>query len=134
VPDRNAPIIEEFRASAGQVGGYFAGTDLLLLTSTGARSGRSYTHPLSYSRDGAGYVVAAAKGGAPTHPGWYYNLLAHPDVTVEVGAEQFAARARQVTGPQRERLLRQHAARYPALTDYQARTTREIPLFVLERA
>jgi deazaflavin-dependent oxidoreductase (nitroreductase family) len=132
--ERNAPVIEEFRANGGQVGGYLAGADLLLLTSTGAKSGRSYTHPLSYSLDGGRYVVAAADGGAPAHPAWYYNLVAYPDVTVEVGAEQFAARAELVTGPERERLLGLHASRYPALTGYQAKTTREIPFFVLERA
>jgi deazaflavin-dependent oxidoreductase (nitroreductase family) len=133
VPDRNAPVIAEFRAGAGRVGGYFAGLDLLLLTTTGARSGRTYTHPLSYSRDGERYVVIAADGGAPAHPGWYYNLIAHPDVTVEVGAETFPAWADLAIGGERERLFRQRAQAVPALRDYAARTSREIPVFTIER-
>ena len=133
MPDRNAPVIEEFRARAGRVGGYFAGIDLLLLTSTGARSGRSYTHPLSYATDGGRYVVIAADGGAPAHPGWYYNLIAHPDVTVEVGTEKFPAWADLAIGAERERLFRERAQAIPALNDYQARTAREIPVFTIER-
>ena len=133
MPDRNAPVIEEFRARAGRVGGYFAGIDLLLLTSTGARSGRSYTHPLSYATDGGRYVVIAADGGAPAHPGWYYNLIAHPDVTVEVGTEKFPAWADLAIGAERERLFRERAQVIPALNDYRARTTREIPVFTIER-
>jgi deazaflavin-dependent oxidoreductase (nitroreductase family) len=133
VPDGNAPIIAEFRAHAGRVGGYFAGIDLLLLTTTGARSGRSYTHPLSYATDGGRYVVIAAAGGAPAHPGWYYNLIAHPDVTVEVGTEKFPAWADLAIGAERERLFRERAQALPALNDYQARTSREIPVFTIER-
>jgi deazaflavin-dependent oxidoreductase (nitroreductase family) len=133
VSDRNAPIVAEFRANAGRVGGYFAEIDLLLLTSTGARSGTSYTHPLSYSRDGRRYVVIAADGGAPAHPGWYYNLIAQPEVTVEVGTEKFAAWADLAIGAERERLFRERAQAIPALNDYQARTTREIPVFTIER-
>jgi len=133
VPDRNAPVIAEFRAHAGRVGGYFAGIDLLLLTSTGARSGRSYTHPLSYATDGGRYVVIAADGGAPAHPGWYYNLIAHPDVTVEVGPEKFPAWADLAIGAERERLFRERAQVLPALNDFQARTSREIPVFTIER-
>jgi deazaflavin-dependent oxidoreductase (nitroreductase family) len=133
VPDRNAPIIAEFRAHAGRVGGYFAGIDLLLLTSTGARSQRSYTHPLSYATDGGRYVVIAADGGAPTHPGWYYNLIAHPDVTVEVGTEKFPAWADLAIGAERDRLFRERAQAIPALNDYAARTSREIPVFTIER-
>ena len=133
VPDRNAPVISEFRTNAGRVGGYFAGISLLLLTSTGARSGKSYTHPLSYGRDGERYVVVAADGGAPAHPGWYYNLIAHPDVTVEIGTEKFAAWADLVIGAERERLFRERTEAVPALSDYQARTSREIPVFTIER-
>jgi deazaflavin-dependent oxidoreductase (nitroreductase family) len=133
VPDRNARVIAEFRASAGRVGGYFAGIDLLLLTTTGARSGQAYTHPLAYSRDGERYVVIAADGGAPAHPGWYYNLIAHPEVTVEIGTETFAAWADLALGAERDRLFRERAAVLPALNDYQARTSREIPVFTIER-
>jgi deazaflavin-dependent oxidoreductase (nitroreductase family) len=133
VPDRNAPVIAEFRDHAGRVGGYFAGIDLLLLTTTGARSGQAYTHPLSYSRDGERYVVIAADGGAPAHPGWYYNLIAHPEATVEVGTEKFAAWADLAIGAERERLFRERAEVMPALKDFQARTSREIPVFTIER-
>jgi deazaflavin-dependent oxidoreductase (nitroreductase family) len=133
VADRDESVIAEFRASAGQVGGPFAGTSLLLLTTTGARSGKSYTHPLSYSRDGQRFVIVAANGGAPAHPGWYYNLIAHPDVTVEVGAETFPAWADLAIGGERERLFRQRAQAVPALNDYAARTAREIPVFTIER-
>jgi len=133
VPDRNAPVIAEFRARAGRVGGYFAGLDLLLLTTTGARSGQTYTHPLSYSRDGERYVIIAADGGAPAHPGWYYNLIAHPEATVEVGTEKFAAWADLAIGAERERLFRERAGAMPALNDFQARTSREIPVFTIER-
>lgn len=133
MPDRNAPIIAEFRAHAGRVGGYFAGIDLLLLTSTGARSQRPYTHPLSYSTDGGRYVVIAADGGAPAHPGWYYNLIAHPDVTVEVGTEKFPAWADLAIGAERDRLFRERAQAMPALNDFATRTSREIPVFTIER-
>jgi deazaflavin-dependent oxidoreductase (nitroreductase family) len=133
VADRDESVIAEFRASAGQVGGPFAGISLLLLTTTGARSGKSYTHPLSYSRDGQRFVIVAANGGAPAHPGWYYNLIAHPEVTVEVGSQTFAAWADLVLGAERDRLFRERAAVRPALNDYQARTSREIPVFTIER-
>jgi deazaflavin-dependent oxidoreductase (nitroreductase family) len=133
VPDRNAEVIAEFRANAGRVGGYFAAVDLLLLTTTGARSGTRYTHPLSYFRDGQRYVVIAAAGGAPAHPGWYYNLIAQPEVTVEVGTEQFAAWADLAIGAERERLFRERAQAVPVLNDFQAKTSREIPVFTIER-
>jgi deazaflavin-dependent oxidoreductase (nitroreductase family) len=133
VADRDESVIAEFRASAGQVGGPFAGISLLLLTTTGARSGKSYTHPLSYSRDGQRFVIVAANGGAPAHPGWYYNLIAHPDVTVEVGAETFPAWADLAIGGERERLFQQRVQAVPALRDYAARTSREIPVFTIER-
>ncbi len=89
MPDRDELVIAEFRANGGQVGGRFAGISLLLITTTGARSGKSYTHPLSYSRDGQRFVIIAANGGAAAHPGWYHNLIAHPEVTVEAGTETF---------------------------------------------
>jgi deazaflavin-dependent oxidoreductase (nitroreductase family) len=133
VADRDESVIAEFRANAGQVGGPFAGTSLLLITTTGARTGKSYTHPLSYSQDGQRFVIIAANGGAPAHPGWYYNLIAHPDVTVEVGAETFPAWADLAIGGERERLFRQRAQALPALNDYAARTSREIPVFTIER-
>ncbi len=127
-------LIEDFRAHAGEVTrGPFAGRPVLLLTTTGARSGQPRLAPLVYSRDGERYVILASKGGAPTHPAWYRNLVAHPLVTVEVGPETFRARARVTDGAERERLFAQHAADSPAFSDYQRRTTRVIPVVLLER-
>src|SRR5262245_35732284 len=94
--DHNAGIIQEFRTNDGRVGGYFEGATLLLLHTVGAKSGREHVTPLVYLPDGDRYVVIASKGGAPTNPDWYYNLLAHPDVTVEVGTDTVAVRAEVV--------------------------------------
>ena len=129
----NSKIIEEFRANQGNVGGYFAGMNLLLMTTHGAKTGKESVIPVAYTKDGDKFVVVASKGGAPTNPGWYYNLLAHPEVIIEVGADKFSARATNVTGKERERLFDQHAKQYPAFNDYKAKTTREIPVLVLER-
>ncbi len=129
----NQQLIDEFRAHQGKVSGYFANSDMLLLTTQGAKSGKLTTTPVVYSRDGDRLVIVASKGGAPTNPAWYHNLLAHPEVTVEVGAEKFKVRAIPVTGDERTRLYDQHASRYPSFKDYQAKTTRTIPVFVLER-
>jgi deazaflavin-dependent oxidoreductase (nitroreductase family) len=131
--DYNAPIIEEFRANHGKVGGNFGAMELLLLTSTGAKSSKSYTRPLAYTTDGDRLVVVASKGGAPTNPDWYHNLLAHPEVTVEVGDEKFTARAKKTAGKEREHLFNQHAKQYPVFQGYKAKTSRELPVFVLER-
>jgi deazaflavin-dependent oxidoreductase (nitroreductase family) len=133
VPDRDELVIAEFRANGGRVGGRFAGISLLLITTTGARSGKSYTHPLSYSRDSQRFVIVAANGGAAAHPGWYHNLIAHPEVTVEVGTETFPAWADLAIGAERERLFRRRAEAVPALSEYAARTSREIPVFTIER-
>jgi deazaflavin-dependent oxidoreductase (nitroreductase family) len=132
-PDPNANVIEEFRANQGRLGGMFDSMQLLLLTSTGAKTGRPFTKPLAYTKDGDRYVIVASFGGAPTHPAWYHNLVAHPEVTVEVGADKFPAHATLTTGEERERLFNQHAAQYPQFNDYKAKTTRELPVFVLER-
>lgn len=129
----NSKIVEEFRANQGKVGGMFADMDLLLVTTTGAKSAKVSVIPVVYTRDGDRFVIVASKGGAPTNPGWYYNLLAHPEVTVEVGNEKFQARATNTTGKERERLFDQHAKQYPNFNDYKAKTTREIPVFTLER-
>jgi deazaflavin-dependent oxidoreductase (nitroreductase family) len=131
--DFNARIIDEFRANAGRVGGMLADTPMLLLTTTGARTGRSRTNPLAYLRDGDRLVVVASNGGAPTNPGWYHNLLANPDVTVEVGPETYEGGARVATGEERERLFAMQASRFPDLAEYQAGTRRTIPVVVLER-
>lgn len=129
----NEKIIEEFRANEGQVGGPFAGASLLLLTTTGAKTGRRVTSPLMYNTDGDRLVIFASKGGAPTHPAWYHNLQAHPEVTLEVGTERFEAHAVVVTGEERERLFNQQAAQSPQFAQYQANTSRMIPVITLER-
>lgn len=129
-----AALISDFRAQGGQVtSGPFAGRPVLLLTTTGAKSGQPRLAPLVYSRDGDDYVIVASKGGAPTHPGWYHNLLAHPVVTVELGGETFEARARVTEGAERDRLFAERVASSPNFGDYQRRTSRVIPVVVLER-
>ena len=133
-PGFDAELIEQFRANTGRLtSGPFAGRTLLLLTTTGARTGRSLTKPLAFSRDGDHYVVIASKAGSPINPAWYHNLVANPQVVVEVGAERFEARATVAEGAERERLYAQQAAALPVFADYQRRTSRQIPVVVLER-
>lgn len=105
----------------------------LLLTTTGRRSGQPMIMPLIYGKIDSGYVVVASKGGAPQHPGWYLNLVAHPEVEVQVMAERFHAKARTATGEEREALWKKMAVIYPPYNAYQAKTDREIPVVVLER-
>ncbi|MFC4591708.1 nitroreductase/quinone reductase family protein [Sphaerisporangium corydalis] len=130
----NQPIIEEFRANGGKVGGPFEGGDLLLLTTTGARSGEEHTVPLGYVRDGDLLLVVGSAGGAPRHPAWYHNLLAHPVVRVEVGTEAFEAHAVPAEGEYRERLFEHVVRAAPGYADYQAGTTRTLPVVVLSRS
>lgn len=132
--DFNRKLIEEFRAKGGKVSGMFAGAPLLLLTTTGARSGQPRVAPLVYSTDNGRLVVIASKGGAPTHPDWFHNLRANPEVTVEVGTESFPARATIPEGAERQRLFDQMAAQMPGFAEYQRNTTRRLPVIVLERA
>ncbi|WP_083949647.1 nitroreductase family deazaflavin-dependent oxidoreductase [Herbidospora yilanensis] len=127
-------VIAEFRANAGRVGGPFAGGDLLLLTTTGAKSGKETTTPLGYVRHGGSLLVVGSNLGAPRHPGWYHNLLAHPSVRVELGAETFPALATPAGGAHRDELFEQVVKVSPGYGDYQARTTRLLPVVVLERA
>ncbi len=129
----NQKNIEEFRANSGKVGGPFAGASMLLLTTTGAKSGQPRTNPLVYTTDGDTMVVIASKGGAPTNPDWYYNLVANPVVTIERGTEQFQARATVPAEPERTRLYDQMAAQRPGFAEYQLNTTRQIPVVVLEK-
>jgi len=131
--DFNAKIIEEFRANNGVVGGPFEGSPLLLLTTTGAKSGQLRVCPTVYRREGERMFVFASKAGAPTNPDWYHNLVAHPEVTVEAGAERFSARASVITGPERERIYAAHAADFPGFAEYQEKTDRIIPVVELER-
>jgi deazaflavin-dependent oxidoreductase (nitroreductase family) len=132
--DWNQAIIEEFRANGGKVGGQFAGAPLLLLTTTGARTGQPHTTPVMYSKDGDRLVIYASKAGAPTNPDWYRNLVAQPQVTVEVGTEKFAATAEVITGEERDRLWNDMVARNPGFGEYQAKTSRQIPVIALRRA
>jgi deazaflavin-dependent oxidoreductase (nitroreductase family) len=131
--DFNQRIIAEFHANGGTVGGPFAGAPMLLLTTTGAKSGTLRTTPLVYLPDGDRLVVIASKGGAPTHPAWYHNLVANPDVTVEVGSETLPVRAAVLFGEERDRLYARQAGLRPAFAEYQAKTTRRIPVVALER-
>lgn len=132
--DFNQQVIAEFRANGGKVGGPFAGSPMLLLTTTGAKSGQSRTTPLVYTTDGDRIVIIASKGGAPTNPAWYHNLVANPTATVEIGTETFQARATVAEGAERERLFNQQAAQMPGFAEYQKKTTRQIPVVILERA
>ncbi|HEV8534149.1 MAG TPA: nitroreductase/quinone reductase family protein [Candidatus Limnocylindria bacterium] len=131
----NQGIIDDFRAHRGAITrGPFTGRSLLLLTTRGRKSGRERTNPLAYTREGERYVVIASKGGAPTNPDWYRSLRTNPRVVVEVGPERFEAEARVAKGAERRRLYDAHAARMPAFAEYERRTTREIPVVVLDRA
>jgi deazaflavin-dependent oxidoreductase (nitroreductase family) len=130
----NREIIAQFRANDGKVGGMFAGAPLLLLTHTGAKSGQVRTSPLVYATDGDRLVIIASKGGAPTNPDWYHNLLANPAATVELPGETVPVRARVAEGEERDRLYDAMAAQMPNFAEYQRNTTRRIPVVVLERA
>jgi deazaflavin-dependent oxidoreductase (nitroreductase family) len=129
----NAQLIEEFRANGGKVGGRFEGRPVLLLTTTGAKSGRSFTLPLVYLDDDGRMLIFASKAGAPKHPDWYHNLVANPEVTVEVGTEKYRANAVVVTGEERDRLYAKQVAAMPTFGEYQEKTTRIIPVIALER-
>ena len=131
--DRNKAIIDEFRANAGKVGGPFAGRSLLLLHTIGARSGKERINPVACIPDGDRLVIIASKGGAPTNPDWYYNLVAHPLVTVEVGTEKFQVRAAVVPEPERTRLYARMVAVMPGFAEYQQKTARAIPVILLTR-
>jgi deazaflavin-dependent oxidoreductase (nitroreductase family) len=129
----NKAIIAEFRANGGKVGGRFEGFPLLLLQTKGAKSGQTRVNPLAYGTDGDRLVIIASKGGAPTHPDWYYNLVANPIVTVEVGSEQFQARATVAVEQERIRLFNQMAEGMPFFAEYQRNNPRTIPVVVLTR-
>ncbi|MEV6857347.1 nitroreductase/quinone reductase family protein [Streptomyces microflavus] len=125
-------VIDEFRANAGKVGGPFAGSDLLLLTTTGARTGQPHTTPLGHVRDGDRLLVVGSNLGAPHHPDWYHNLLAHPTVQVELGDEGFQTVAVPAEGPRRDELFARVVAEAPGYAEYQAATDRALPVVVLE--
>ena len=128
----NRPVIEEFRKDGRRTSG--KANPLLLLTTTGARTGRERVTPLNFSRDGDRYIVMASKGGSPTHPDWFHNLVAHPTVTVEADGERFGARATLSEGSERQRLLRIHSGAMPFFGAYEKRVKRrQIPVIALER-
>lgn len=129
--DWNAKVIEEFRANGGMVAS-FARQPLLLLTHRGAKTGIERTNPLAYFRDGDDYVVVASKGGAPTNPDWYHNLLAHPDATIEVGTDELAVTARPADEQERERLWAMITSANPSFAEYGTKTERTIPVMILE--
>jgi deazaflavin-dependent oxidoreductase (nitroreductase family) len=132
----NQPIIEEFRANGGSVGGMFQDVPLVLVTTAGRKSGKPRTNPVAYLRDGRRYLVFASNLGRPRHPGWYHNLLASPQATVEIGTEDgrvkpLAARAVVLDGAERDRFYELQCANSPAFREYQERTTRKIPVVAL---
>ena len=131
--DFNRGVIDEFRAHHGVVGGPFAGAPVVLLTTTGARTGQKRVNPLVALVDDGSLYVVASKAGAPTNPDWYHNLLAHPEVEVEFGGEHFDALASSVAGPERDRLFAAQVARQPGFADYEKRTERVIPVVELRR-
>ncbi len=131
--ERNQAIIDEFRANGGRVGGPFAGKSLLLVHTTGAKSKQERINPVAYVTDSDKLAVIASKGGAPTNPAWYYNLVANPLVTVEVGTEQFQARAAIAAEPERTRLYDKMVTVMPGFAEYRLKTTRIIPVIVLTR-
>ncbi|KJK44316.1 cation-binding protein [Streptomyces sp. NRRL F-4428] len=129
----NQSVIDEFRANQGKVGGYFEGSDLLLLTVTGAKSGAEHTVPLGYVRHDDDLLVIGSNLGGPKHPDWYHNVLANPLVQVEVGADSFEAVAVPAEGERRDRLFAHVVAAEPGYGEYQENTSRVLPVVVLER-
>lgn len=133
--DWNRTIIEEFRANAGRVGGRFAGAPMLLLHTTGARTGQERVNPMMYRDLGNGSVaVFASKAGAPTNPDWYHNLVANPDVTAEIGTETRRFRARVAGDDERDPIWARQKQDYPGFADYEAKTDRRIPVVILDPA
>ncbi len=130
--DWNTGVITEFRANEGKVGGMFEGMPLLLLHTTGAKSGKERINPLAYRSDGEALVVFASKGGAPTHPDWFHNVRVNPKVTVEVGTDQREMVARVAEGDERNRLWEAQKLEFPGFAEYESKTDRQIPVVVLE--
>jgi deazaflavin-dependent oxidoreductase (nitroreductase family) len=130
--DWNSKIIEEFRASGGKVGGAFEGAPLLLLHTTGARTGQERVNPVMYRRVGDNYAVFASKAGAPTNPDWYHNLVANPAVRAEIGTQTIDLTARVADSAEREQIWAAQKAEYAGFADYEQKTTRQIPVVILE--
>jgi deazaflavin-dependent oxidoreductase (nitroreductase family) len=132
--DFNAKIIEEFRASGGKVGGGFDGAPMLLLHTRGAKTGEDRVHPVVYQPVGDAYAIFASKGGAPENPAWFHNLKANPDVKVEVGGDTIAANARVLDDKEREPIWEKQKQLMPGFAEYEQKTSRQIPVVLLERA
>jgi deazaflavin-dependent oxidoreductase (nitroreductase family) len=131
--DWNTKVIEEFRANKGRVGGQFEGSPMVLLTTTGAKTGQTRVNPMVYLVDDGTIYVFASKAGAPTNPDWYHNLVANPKVKAEIGSETFDATARVLTGPERDRVYARQSGIYPNFAEYQEKTERIIPVVALDR-
>ena len=132
--DYNREVIEEFRANEGRLGGPWEGRNLLLLTTTGRKSGRQYTTPVVYTPDGDRLLVYASQGGAPDHPDWFLNLVANPQAVVEVGPERYEVIATPLEGEERDREFARQVERAPQFGEYEKRTSRVIPVVALRRA
>ncbi len=130
--DWNDKIIAEFRENAGQVGGVFEDRPLLLLHSTGAKSGEARLSPLMYLEVDTGYAIFASMAGAPNNPAWFHNLMAQPEVSVEIGTEKIPVTARRTEGAERDRIWEAQKQAFPFFAEYEAKTPRQIPVVVLE--
>lgn len=130
----NKRVVEEFRANGGKAGGMLEGRPLLILHNIGARTGAPRINPLAYQKVEDGYAIFGTKGGSPTHPAWYHNLMANPEVRIELGAETFMVRARLTDGEERERIWTQQKIDLPMFADFEKKTSRQIPVIVLEPA
>ena len=131
--DPNADVIREFRENAGKVGGRFEGATLLLLHSIGAKSGEKRVAPVVYKGDGDRYIIFASRAGGPKNPAWYHNLVANPEVSIELGTETIEVVARVTEGEERSEIWEPWKAEVPTFAEYEQRTDREIPVIVLER-
>jgi deazaflavin-dependent oxidoreductase (nitroreductase family) len=131
--DWNEKIIAEFRANEGRVGGNFEGAPLLLLHSTGARTGKERVNPMMYQAVGDSFAVFASKAGADTNPDWFHNLKANPEARIEVGTETLDVRARVLGAEERAPIWEEQKARYPGFADYESKTDRVIPVVMLDR-
>ncbi len=128
----NKTIIDEFRKNKGKVGGNFAGAPMVVITTTGAKSGKPFTVPLMALPEGKRLYIFASKGGAPAHPDWYHNLVRHPKVTLEYGAEKYQAKAIVITEAKRDEIYNKQAKAYPQFAEYEKKTTRKIPVIALD--
>lgn len=131
--DFNTAIIKEFRANAGKVGGPFEGAPMVLMTTVGAKSGQTRVNPVMYRTDGGRMYVFASKAGAPTNPDWYHNIVANPEMSVEVGTDSYDVTATEIKGAERDRIYADQANEYPGFAEYEAKTDRVIPVVALDR-